>query len=710
MPGGLPSQAFDRPGRDPLGFFGRPPGGPDPGFVRPGRLEACPCRIDPFSGCLCGCLLARSVPLEPGDVGRQSSQLGLPLEAAIGSSEGHRRRGQEGRAVTNDDLPAWREDRLQLEGRIEVGRPGRPFEEGPGGAQLVSPDRLDQEPSAEAGQPVAERLGAPRGGGCGRTVAFEDEPAALGGKLRNRRSPDQVPLGGLSQGDLDRGSKCGIDLQAAVDAATTDAPGGLGNPAGLLFGLAGLGTDQAAADCRERRAGGGRSFSGGASGTVGGVGRNSGRVDRGCRIELRLNGRPVGLPGRFEGRLCRYPLGGRSRGPGAIIGRPPLGIGQLAASRFELGGTGGKGPLEGGPLVALGLAGRLQGAELTAGIGQGELGFLEGGLEGPIALGRRDGQGAPASRQLRLRCRSLLLQPAPITTNRLELGRLAGGGQLQPGQGGSRRFEGLPALDLDGRPSSQPSADLGQHGLGLGQGQQRSLAFLPGPIEASRGLGGLTGSAVPASVRARHQPSGQLVAGVRPAGLLLGLGGQPAGLRPELAQDVLDAGQVGLGLGQLLLGPAAAALMAANPGDLLEQRPAFLWPEGQRLVDHALADEQEGVVGEVGRVEQLDQVPQPDPTAIQQVVVLARPIQPPAELQDLVVDRQQAVGVVEDEADVGHAQGRSLVRAGEDDVLGLAAAQGPALLPERPAQAVGEVALARAVRSDDGADARPELD
>ena len=85
-------------------------------------------------------------------------------------------------------------------------------------------------------------------------------------------------------------------------------------------------------------------------------------------------------------------------------------------------------------------------------------------------------------------------------------------------------------------------------------------------------------------------------------------------------------------------------------------------------------------------------------------------IQPPAELEDLEVDRQQAVGVVEDERDVGHALGGALLRAGPDDVLGLARAERAALLAERPAERVGEVALARAVRPDDRADAAAELD
>ena len=110
------------------------------------------------------------------------------------------------------------------------------------------------------------------------------------------------------------------------------------------------------------------------------------------------------------------------------------------------------------------------------------------------------------------------------------------------------------------------------------------------------------------------------------------------------------------------------------------------------------------------RVEQVDEVPEPDPLLVQEVVVLAAAVEPPAELQDRVVDRQQPVAVVEDERHVGHPERRALLGAGEDHVLRLAAAEGPALLAERPAQGIREVALARAVRPDDRADPGPELD
>ena len=205
---------------------------------------------------------------------------------------------------------------------------------------------------------------------------------------------------------------------------------------------------------------------------------------------------------------------------------------------------------------------------------------------------------------------------------------------------------------------------------------------------------------------ASEERPGQLLCRRFARRLLLGLGGQAARLRSELAEDVLDARQVRLRLDQLLLGPPSSPLMAPDAGNLLEQRPALLGAERQGLVDHPLADEQEGVVGKVGRIEQVDQVAQADPALVQEVVVLARAVEAPPELEHAEIDRQQAIGVVEDERDVGHPLGRALVRACPDDVLGLARAERPTLLPERPAQRVGEVALARSVRPDDGADPR----
>ncbi len=95
--------------------------------------------------------------------------------------------------------------------------------------------------------------------------------------------------------------------------------------------------------------------------------------------------------------------------------------------------------------------------------------------------------------------------------------------------------------------------------------------------------------------------------------------------------------------------------MLADTGRLLEQRPAVLGPQCQHLVDHALADEQERVVGEVRLVQQVHQVAQPELLAVQQELVLAGAEEPPTQLDLTEVDRQQSVLVVQDERHIGHA-------------------------------------------------------
>ena len=147
---------------------------------------------------------------------------------------------------------------------------------------------------------------------------------------------------------------------------------------------------------------------------------------------------------------------------------------------------------------------------------------------------------------------------------------------------------------------------------------------------------------MPARPCRHEQRGGELVAGRAPRRLLLGLRRKPARLRSELREDVLDATEVRLGFRELLLRLPSTPLVAPDAGDLLEQRPALLGPQRQRLVDHPLADEQERVVGEVRGAEQVDQVAQPHPTLVEEVVVLARAIQPPPELETTTRPRRTA--------------------------------------------------------------------
>jgi hypothetical protein len=175
----------------------------------------------------------------------------------------------------------------------------------------------------------------------------------------------------------------------------------------------------------------------------------------------------------------------------------------------------------------------------------------------------------------------------------------------------------------------------------------------------------------------------------------------------ELTEDVLDARQVRLRLDQLLLGPPSSPLMTPDAGHLLEQWPALLGAERQGLVDHPLSDEQEGVVGEVGRIEQVDQVAQADPTLVQEVVVLAGAVEAPPEFEDAEIDRQQAIGVVRTSV-------TSAIPWAER--LSEPAQMTSSALRERSARPCSPSAQRRAsrgcscptIRSDDGTDAGPE--
>lgn len=74
-----------------------------------------------------------------------------------------------------------------------------------------------------------------------------------------------------------------------------------------------------------------------------------------------------------------------------------------------------------------------------------------------------------------------------------------------------------------------------------------------------------------------------------------------------------------------------------------------------------------------------------------------------------VIDRQDAISVVDGQRNLGASQGWTASGAGEDDVIHLAAAQvlGP-LLTHHPSEGIDDIGLSRAIGSDDGGDARFE--
>ena len=348
--------------------------------------------------------------------------------------------------------------------------------------------------------------------------------------------------------------------------------------------------------------------------------------------------------------------------------------------------------------------------ELGERVSELAVGLAESSFEVEVSGRHRRGKRPSTCGHLGLGRGPLIEQPASVTLERVEVRREPGVAQLGAGGCSARRVVDLASLAFERRPGAEFRGERGRRRFRRGKLRQRPIRSRRHRPTVPLGDGQPTGRLVPASVHREHQRSGQLIGGRLARRLLLGLGGESPRLRPQFAEDVLDSRKVRLRFDQLLLGSSAPALVAPDTGDLLEERPALLGPERERLVDHPLADEQEGVVGQVRRIEQVDEVAQPDPALVQEVVVLARAIEPPTELEDLEIDREEAIGVIEDERDIGHPLGGPLLRPGPDDVFRLARSERTTLLAERPAQRVGKIALARAVRADHGADPRPELD
>ena len=415
-----------------------------------------------------------------------------------------------------------------------------------------------------------------------------------------------------------------------------------------------------------------------------GLGRACGLLLLGCR-------------GR-GGRSGRIPSGGRLR-------RATLRFGRASPQIGELGLAG----LVGSPhrclALAFGAHRCLRPCQLRRGCRQRGVDLGHGLLGGKVRRRHRQRQDAPCGGHALLRGVALLDGANLVALEAGQHLRQPLDRQADVGHRDARCLDGPARASGHLCPLGQ-AAGKGRHRvLGGGQVAHRRVDLRPRRRQPFVGLGRLPCGRRPSRTAGRQQPIRQLAGRVAARDLLFGLRRQATRLGPELAEDVTDPSQVGLGFHQPLLGLTSSTLVASHAGRLLEQRSSFLGAQGERLIDHALADEQEGVVGQVGGIEEIDEVAQAHLLAIEQVLVLARAEEPSTALDESVFDRQQTIVVADDEAHVGHARGVPAGGTGEDDVLRLAGSQRAALLAERPPQGIGEIALAAAIGTDDGADA-----
>ncbi len=278
---------------------------------------------------------------------------------------------------------------------------------------------------------------------------------------------------------------------------------------------------------------------------------------------------------------------------------------------------------------------------------------------------------------------------------------LAQPGEREPGLlSGRQRGEVLPERGLEGRLGPAGLLDRGLH-LGAALEQHG----LVGELLLQRRTGG-------DQVVGEQPRPGVADVGLHhggPAGDL-GLAAEGLELAADLAEQVLQPGQVALGAVQLAERLLLALAVLEDTGGLLDEAATVLGRRVQDRVELALADDHVHLAADAGVGQQLLDVEQPARGAVDGVLRAAVAEHRAADRDLGVLDRQGAVGVVDGQRHLGPAQRRAAGGAGEDDVLHLAAAQGlRALLAHHPGERVDDVGLAGPVGADDAGDPRLEL-
>jgi hypothetical protein len=172
----------------------------------------------------------------------------------------------------------------------------------------------------------------------------------------------------------------------------------------------------------------------------------------------------------------------------------------------------------------------------------------------------------------------------------------------------------------------------------------------------------------------------------------------------DLGDDVLEAGQVDLGVFELGLGLALLVLVVSRARRLLDEGPFLGRLGGDEIADGPLLDDEVFLFADGVLPELVLDVLEADGLAVQAVFAFAGP-------EDPVGDDHFLLVAAQGEKDVGHVERGLLGVAVEDDVLGPVAPDG--LDPQTaqdPQHGVDQVALAGAVGADDGREAGMEDD
>jgi hypothetical protein len=182
----------------------------------------------------------------------------------------------------------------------------------------------------------------------------------------------------------------------------------------------------------------------------------------------------------------------------------------------------------------------------------------------------------------------------------------------------------------------------------------------------------------------------------------LGLAFQRAQLATHLAQQVLDAQEVGLGGVEPAFGLLLALAELEHAGGFLDDRSPFLGTGIEHGVDLTLADDHVLLASDTRIGQQLLHVEQAARDTVDGVFRVAGAEQHPGDGDLAQFDAERAVGVVDGDAHFGAPQCRARCGTGEDDVVHLLAAHRfRGLGAEHPCDRVDDVRLAGTVGADD---------
>ena len=189
-----------------------------------------------------------------------------------------------------------------------------------------------------------------------------------------------------------------------------------------------------------------------------------------------------------------------------------------------------------------------------------------------------------------------------------------------------------------------------------------------------------------------------------------GLGCERPEPRPHLGLDVPRPFDLDADPRQLELGPVPPALELSEPCRFLDQLASPLGARAEDLLDPPLADHRVHPAPEPEVGEQLDHVRPPYGRAVEQVLALAAPVQPPRDRQLRVIERP-AVGAIDQQLDFCEIRRAAAAAPGEQHVVRLLRAElARAQAPGSPHDRVDDVRLARSVRADHHCHARLEPD